>query len=125
MTGRADIGHTRQRMVVTGREGQVVTALAERAAAGTRFAVISIGRPTLDLSRPQTIDAALRDARPDVIVSAAAYTAVDQAENDEETYLALRKKICEMGGNALSQPAWVKDPSEDKPRLTANAWTLP
>jgi hypothetical protein len=49
---------------------------------------------------------------------------VSQAENDEETYLALRKKICEMGGNALSQPAWVKDPDDEKPQLKANAWAL-
>ena len=77
----------RQRMVVTGRDGQVVSSLIERAAAENpfprRFDVIAIGRPGLDLSRPETIDIALREARPDVIVSAAAYTAVDRAETDE------------------------------------------
>lgn len=74
----------RQRMVVTGREGQVVTSLLERAALGERFEVIAIGRPGFDLARPETIDAPLRDARPDVIISAAAYTAVDAAEGNEE-----------------------------------------
>jgi dTDP-4-dehydrorhamnose reductase len=74
----------RQRMVVTGREGQVVSSLIERAALGTRFEVVALGRPALDLLRPDIIEAALRKARPDVIVSAAAYTAVDQAETDEE-----------------------------------------
>ncbi len=71
------------RMVVTGREGQVVSSLNERAAVDDRFEVIAVGRPALDLARPDTVDAALRDARPDVIVSAAAYTAVDQAETDK------------------------------------------
>ncbi len=73
-----------RRMVVTGREGQVVLSLLERGANDGRFEVIALGRPELDLSAPETIEAALREARPDVIVSAAAYTAVDQAETDEE-----------------------------------------
>ena len=47
------------------------------------------------------------------------------AADDEATYVALRQKICEMGGNALSQAAWVKEVSEDTPRLKANAWALP
>jgi dTDP-4-dehydrorhamnose reductase len=74
----------RQRMIVTGREGQVVQSLLERGQGNSRFEVITLGRPELDLSRPDEIGAVLRAARPDVIVSAAAYTAVDQAETDEE-----------------------------------------
>lgn len=72
-----------KRMIVTGREGQVVLSLLERSKFDARFEVIALARPELDLSSPQTIDAALRHARPDIIVSAAAYTAVDQAEDDE------------------------------------------
>ncbi|AXV14656.1 dTDP-4-dehydrorhamnose reductase [Neorhizobium sp. SOG26] len=74
---------TRKRMVVTGRQGQVVQSLLERGQNGL-FEIITLGRPELDLSRPDAIDAVLRAAEPDVIVSAAAYTAVDQAETDEE-----------------------------------------
>jgi dTDP-4-dehydrorhamnose reductase len=79
----------RQRMVVTGREGQVVTSLVERAAVHDRFEVIAIGRPTLDLSRPESVEAVLYNACPDVIISAAAYTAVDQAESDEATAIVV------------------------------------
>jgi hypothetical protein len=50
---------------------------------------------------------------------------VQQAESDEATYVALRQKICELGGDALSQAAWVKGPEDEKPQLTANAWALP
>jgi hypothetical protein len=53
------------------------------------------------------------------------WVTVDQQETDEATYLLLRQRICELGGDALSQPAWVKAPSDESPRLTANAWTLP
>ncbi|RWX78853.1 dTDP-4-dehydrorhamnose reductase [Neorhizobium lilium] len=73
----------RRRMVVTGREGQVVRSLLERSECEGLFKVVALGRPDLDLSEPDTIEAALRHARPDIIVSAAAYTAVDQAESEE------------------------------------------
>src|SRR5688572_12020466 len=35
--------------------------------------------------------------------------------NDDETFLLLRQKICEMGGDALSQPAWVREAGEYEP----------
>lgn len=46
-------------------------------------------------------------------------------QSEDDAMIALRQKICELGGNALSQPAWVKGPSDEKPKLTANAWALP
>lgn len=80
---------TRKRMVVTGREGQVVRSLLERGALGDRFDIVTLGRPELDLRDPDGIAAALRQARPDVIVSAAAYTAVDRAETEEAEAYAI------------------------------------
>ena len=74
-----------KRMIVTGREGQLVQSLLERGRYDSRFEIVSLGRPELDLADPSSIEVALRLAQPDVIVSAAAYTAVDQAEADEET----------------------------------------
>lgn len=38
-----------------------------------------------DLTRPEQLVAAVRDVRPDVVVNAAAYTAVDRAEEEPET----------------------------------------
>ncbi len=70
------------RLVVTGRNGQVATALLGLASEDVE--VIALARPDLDLERPETIEPALRAARPDVVVSAAAYTAVDAAETDAE-----------------------------------------
>ncbi|TIV91347.1 MAG: NAD(P)-dependent oxidoreductase, partial [Mesorhizobium sp.] len=70
------------RLAVTGREGQVAASLIERG--GRDVEVVAIGRPALDLARPDTIFAALEAARPDIVVSAAAYTAVDQAEEEKD-----------------------------------------
>lgn len=79
------------RIVVTGSEGQVATALGERA--GTSgVEIVRLGRPALDLARPETIRAALAEACPDVIVNAAAYTAVDQAESDAEMAFAVNAR---------------------------------
>ena len=70
------------RLLVTGRNGQVATSLAERAAAHPGIEVLALGRPELDLESPATVEAAIAAARPDLVVNAAAYTAVDKAESD-------------------------------------------
>lgn len=71
------------RLIVTGTQGQVVTALKERGAA-QNIEVIALGRPELDLGDPKTVAAAFEGVEGDAIVSAAAYTAVDKAESEEE-----------------------------------------
>jgi dTDP-4-dehydrorhamnose reductase len=70
------------RLMITGREGQVARALAERAR-GRGHEVVFAARPELDLAEPSTISETVARHAPDVIVSAAAYTAVDGAEEEE------------------------------------------
>ena len=41
--------------------------------------VVLLGRPELDLAAPETIGRAMTAAAPNIVVNAAAYTAVDQA----------------------------------------------
>lgn len=71
------------RILVIGTHGQVARALAERAACHGST-VVAIGRPALDLLHPSGLQDVLREAQGDVIVNAAAYTAVDQAEREPE-----------------------------------------
>lgn len=71
-----------RRVLVTGGGGQVATAL--RAALPAQgFEAVVAGRPALDFDRPETLDAVFRAARPDAVVNAAAWTAVDAAEAEE------------------------------------------
>ncbi|OWW02303.1 dTDP-4-dehydrorhamnose reductase [Rhizobium sp. R72] len=88
------------RIAVTGKQGQVVSALLERgSAAGVD--IVAVGRPELDLIDRASIRAALSEIKPDAIVSAAAYTAVDKAESEE----ALAFVINAEGPTAIAEVA--------------------
>ncbi|MBB6408264.1 dTDP-4-dehydrorhamnose reductase [Mesorhizobium sangaii] len=77
------------RLVVTGREGQVASSLLEAGQRHPGVEVIAIGRPELDLAKPDTVIDTIAAAKPDIVVSAAAYTAVDQAEDEPDLAFAV------------------------------------
>ncbi|WP_109566120.1 dTDP-4-dehydrorhamnose reductase [Jannaschia seohaensis] len=68
------------RLLVFGRTGQVATELARRAPGAT-----FLGRDAADLTDPEACAAAIRERAPEAVINAAAYTAVDRAEEGEET----------------------------------------
>ena len=74
------------RILLTGGQGQVGWEL--RRTLAVLGEVIAPGREALDLASADSIVAAVRAARPGLIVNAAAYTAVDQAESESD--LAMR-----------------------------------
>jgi dTDP-4-dehydrorhamnose reductase len=89
------------RILVTGREGQIVRSLVERASAH-KAEVITLGRPDLDLAGPESaIVSAIEAARPEAIVSAAAYTQVDKAQSEPELAFAIN----EAGAAAVARAA--------------------
>jgi dTDP-4-dehydrorhamnose reductase len=72
------------RILVTGATGQLAKALAEAAVGASGVSVVTMGRPGLDLARPETIEAALEMVAPDLVINTAAYTAVDKAESEPD-----------------------------------------
>ena len=70
------------RVLLTGAAGQVGSELA-RALVG-RAEVVAHDRSTLDLADGKAVTSAVREAKPALILNAAAYTAVDKAESDED-----------------------------------------
>ncbi|MCL6655300.1 NAD(P)-dependent oxidoreductase [Agrobacterium rubi] len=90
-----------KRYLVTGLDGQVVQSLIRQAANDTSVEIVAIGRPELDLAKPETITAAVMELQPDLIISAAAYTAVDQAESES----ALAHAVNTDGPSALAAAA--------------------
>ena len=65
-------------ILVFGQTGQVATELQRQAD------VIALGRDQADLNKPQVCAAQINKLRPEVVINAAAWTAVDQAEEDED-----------------------------------------
>jgi len=70
------------RLLVTGANGQV--GWERRQSLAPLGEVIALDRAACDLARPAEAARILRAATPDIIVNAAAYTAVDRAEQEEE-----------------------------------------
>jgi dTDP-4-dehydrorhamnose reductase len=85
VSGCSSLGANELRILVTGREGQVTRALQALGRDRPEVTVIACGRPEFDLLDERRITGTIEAARPDVIVNAAAYTAVDKAEADERT----------------------------------------
>ena len=88
------------RIAVTGRQGQVARALMERASE-SGAEILPIARPDIDLARPETILVALADLHADLVINAAAFTAVDLAETQSE----LASAINHRGAEAIAAAA--------------------
>ena len=71
------------KLLCIGKSGQVARALAERAAAQD-MACATVGRPDVDLLRADSLVSAIQIHKPDVVINAGAYTAVDAAETNRE-----------------------------------------
>ena len=75
-----------RRVLILGAQGQLGVELQRTfLSAGD---VTALGRDKCDLSKPETIREAMADVRPEFVLNAAAYTAVDRAESELE--LAMR-----------------------------------
>lgn len=90
------------RILVTGASGQLGRALAQTKPpllAGKPYDLICLTRSQLDLADHEACSRIVEDYRPNWLVNAAAYTAVDQAENESKIAYAV---------NAASPGAFAK-----------------
>lgn len=86
----------RKKILVTGKNGQLGQELQDESMKCNSYDWFFVGRDEMDLTQPQSITATLNRIQPDVIVNAAAYTAVDKAESDPETAEAVNTKAVEI-----------------------------
>ncbi len=91
----------RPRILITGKNGQLGYELARTFAAFDNIEVVALDRSQLDLTRPDQIRTVVRDLKPALIVNAAAYTAVDQAE----TEAALAMQVNAVAPGILAEEA--------------------
>ncbi|MEM9054471.1 MAG: sugar nucleotide-binding protein, partial [Pseudomonadota bacterium] len=71
-----------RQILVTGGKGRLGSALDQ-------LGCTTLGRDQLDICEPDSIAAAFETHTPQIVINAAAYTAVDQAESDPETAYAV------------------------------------
>ena len=81
---------SRPRILLTGAQGQLGYELAPLLAAIGD--VVATDRATLDLADADAIVAKIREAEPDLVVNAAAYTAVDLAEKERDLAFAINAR---------------------------------
>jgi len=74
------------KILVTGRDGQVAQSLAERHGG---HELVFAARPDLDLADPASIERTVAAVNPALVISAAAYTAVDKAEEEPDLAMAI------------------------------------
>ena len=94
-------------ILIAGESGQLAAALGE-AAPSHGLAVRQVGRPVLDFDRPASIAAVFAEAAPWLVINAAAYTAVDAAEDDADAAFRANRdgpaelaRLCEAAGIPL------------------------
>ncbi|MTJ48681.1 dTDP-4-dehydrorhamnose reductase [Dolichospermum sp. UHCC 0259] len=69
-------------ILLIGSKGQVGTELQHTLS--SNYKVIALARPEIDLTQPENLRQIIRENQPEIIINAAAYTAVDKAESEPE-----------------------------------------
>jgi dTDP-4-dehydrorhamnose reductase len=87
------------KVLLTGREGQLGTALQAGLPEGV--ILIATGRSELDLADHAACRQAVRDHRPDWVLNAGAYTAVDRAESEADRAMAINAGAPQAFAEAL------------------------
>jgi dTDP-4-dehydrorhamnose reductase len=75
------------RILVAGKNGQIGWELQRTL--GALGEVTALGHAEMDLSKADAVRALIREIKPDIIVNAAAYTAVDKAESEPDLAMAV------------------------------------
>lgn len=85
--------------LILGRSGQLARAV-HKAAQGRADKVVAAGRERADLARRGEVSRLIRDLKPDIVINAAAFTAVDAAETQQRAALAINAEGAEEAAAA-------------------------
>ena len=79
------------KILITGADGQVGRSLVDQLNLISNIETLACNRQDLDITNNQLVDDLVSSFRPDIIINAAAYTAVDRAENEIELAYAINR----------------------------------
>ncbi|WP_276605439.1 dTDP-4-dehydrorhamnose reductase [Vibrio sp. H11] len=77
------------KILITGKGGQLAWELEQTAP--SQHTITAFDSQQLDITKQQAVFDAITGYQPDVVINAAAYTAVDKAESDKETAYAVNQ----------------------------------
>ena len=89
------------RILVAGGQGQVGCALAQLGKE-QGLDLVALGRSDLDITDAASIAAAFEKHQPGLLINAAAYTAVDKAESEEDLAYAINETATALLGDACA-----------------------
>jgi dTDP-4-dehydrorhamnose reductase len=113
------------RILVAGGQGQVGSALAQQGLEQS-LDLIALGRKDLDITSSESIAAVFAEYEPDLLINAAAYTAVDKAESEPELAYAINETATALLADACAErdipmlhisTDYVFDGTKDSPYL--------
>jgi len=119
-------------ILIFGKDGQLGKAfqnLFQKAPPASEISIQYVGRNHCDLSNTAALSDLLNLSKPDLIINAAAYTAVDKAETEQELAFAINAKAPEMmaqyatkhGSTLLHYSTdYVFDGSKDSPYIESD-----
>ena len=88
------------RILLIGSSGQLGRELQNTLASHD---IIAVARPTIDLAQPDSLRQLVKEIKAQVIINAAAYTAVDKAESEPELATAINATAPGILGEAAQQ----------------------
>ncbi|MEH6457481.1 MAG: dTDP-4-dehydrorhamnose reductase [Cocleimonas sp.] len=79
------------KILITGKNGQVGSCLVDLLEAQTELSFLALDREELDITDPIQVNKKVIEFQPNIIINAAAYTAVDKAEQECELANAINR----------------------------------
>lgn len=114
------------KILITGGNGQLGMSFRKIAPKHPEHDFFFFGSKELDITSPSSIEKAFKESQPDVVVNCAAYTAVDQAEDEPGNAFTVNAEgvknlveACEKSGAALIHIStdYVFDGTKDNPYM--------
>lgn len=90
------------RILVAGGQGQVGSALAQQGL-DQNLDLIALGRQDLNITSAESIASVFANYEPDLLINAAAYTAVDKAESEPELAYAINETATALLADACAE----------------------
>jgi dTDP-4-dehydrorhamnose reductase len=96
-----EMRHNVMKVVIIGKSGQLANELVAELPEGAEY--LSLGRNDVDITSYSELSTRVQQFKPNVIINASAYTAVDKAESDTDAAFALNETSVKIMANVAKE----------------------